>query len=63
MRATLKPVPQDEQKPLDKQSIEEIIGRPAHQTAKRIVPHFPNEAVEAPRPNSVLKRLLELAKK
>lgn len=30
MRATLKPVPSDEQKPLDKLSIEEIIGRPAH---------------------------------
>lgn len=62
-KPALKAVPAEAEKPIDEQTIEEIIGRPAEQKATRTIPFFPIETVTAPKPNSVLTRLKELVKK
>lgn len=48
---------------IDFQTIDQLIGRPAGQKANRIIFDFPDAKVEFKKPNSVFKRMLELAKK
>lgn len=48
---------------IDFQTIDQLIGRPAEQKANRIIFKFPDAKVECKKPNSVFKRMLELANK
>lgn len=45
---------------LDDLSIDQIIGRPNVEHAKRVIPYFPCHKAENERPKSLLKRLLSL---